>query len=98
LDEVLDSIDENGNKMIKPVVDLDGKDMFKACLVSEMNGNLTLSKDWLTKVRNGIYFRRDGKAPQKGVSIGFGIGSYCGVLFERNLIPPTERTARKGAH
>jgi len=34
LDEILDSIDENVSKTIKPVVDLDGKDMFKACLVS----------------------------------------------------------------
>jgi len=61
-----------------------------------LNGNLTLSKDRLTKVRNWVYFRRDGKAPQKGVSIGFGIGSDCGVLYESNSIPPTKHTARKG--
>ena len=57
LDGVLDSIDKNGSKTIKPVMDLDGKDMFKACLVSQLNGNLTLSKDRLTTVRNGVYFR-----------------------------------------
>lgn len=85
LDEILDSIDENGSKEIKPVMDLDGKDMFKACLVIQLNENLTLSKDRLTKVRNGVYFRQDGKAPQKVVSIG----------FESNSIPPTECTARK---
>lgn len=96
MDEILDSIDENGRKTIKPVVDLDGKDMFKACLVSQLNGNPTLSKHRLTIVRNGVYFRRDGKAPQKGVSIGFGIGSDCGVSFERNSIPPTKHTTRKG--
>ena len=96
MDEILDSIDENVRKTIKSVVDLDGKDMFKTCLVSQLNGNSTLSKDRLTKVRNGVYFRRDGKAPKKGVSIGFGIGSDCGVLFESNSIPPTEHTARKG--
>ena len=96
LDEILDSTDENVRKTIKPVVNLDGKDMFKACLVSQLNGNPTLSKDRLTKVRSGVYFRRDGNTLQKGVSIGFGIGSDCGVLFENNSIPPTERTARKG--
>ena len=49
LDEILNSIDENVRKNIKPVVDIDGKDMFKACLVSHLNGNLTLSKYRLTK-------------------------------------------------
>jgi len=34
LDEILDSIDENVRKTINPVVDLDGKDIVKACLVS----------------------------------------------------------------
>ena len=78
------------------MVNLDGKDMFKACLVSQFNGNPALSKDRLTKVRSGVYFRRDGNTLQKGVSIGFGIGSDCRVLFENNSIPPTESTARKG--
>ena len=45
LDENLDTIDENVNKTTKPVVELDGKDMFKSCLVSQLNGNPTLSKD-----------------------------------------------------
>ena len=57
LDEILDTIDENVNKTTKPVVELDGKDMFKSCLVSQLNGNPTLSKDMLTRVRNGVYFR-----------------------------------------
>ena len=34
LDEILDTIGENVNKTAKPVVDLDGKDMLKSCLVS----------------------------------------------------------------
>jgi hypothetical protein len=96
LDEILDSIDENVNITIKPVVELDGKDMYKSCLVSQLNGNPTLSKDRLTKVRNGVYFRRDERAPKKGVSIGFGIGSDCAVLFESESIPVVERATRKG--
>ena len=57
LDEILDSIDENVNKTIKLVVELDGKDMFKACLINQLKGNTTLSKDRLMKVRNEVYFR-----------------------------------------
>ena len=96
LDEILDTIDENVNKTTKQVVELDGKDMFKFCLVSHLNGNATLSKDRLIRVRNGVYFRRDERASKKGASIGFGIGLDCGVLFERNSIPADEHATRKG--
>jgi hypothetical protein len=75
------------------VVDIDGKDMYKYCSVSQLNGNPTLSKD---KVRNGVYFRRDERAPKKGVSIGFGIGSDCELLFESESIPSIENATRKG--
>jgi len=78
------------------MVDIDGKDMYKYCLVSQLNGNPKLSKDRLTKVRNGVYFRRDERAPKKGVSIGFGIGSDCAVLFESESIPATKHATRKG--
>ena len=57
LDGILDSVDENVNITTKPVVELNGKDMYKSCLVSQLNRNPTLSKDRLTKVRNGVYFR-----------------------------------------
>ena len=78
------------------MVELDGKDMYKSCLVSQLNGNMTLSKDRLTKVRNGVYFRRDERAPKKGVAIGFGIGSDCVVLFESESITIAKHTIRKG--
>ena len=95
LNGILDSVDENVNISTKPVVELDGKDMYKSCLVSQLNGNSTLSKNRLTKVRNGVYFRRDERAPKKGVAIGSGIGSNCAVLFESNSIVVSERTTRK---
>ena len=60
-----------------------------------MNEKPTLSKDILTKVRNGVYFRRDERAPKKGVAIGFGIGLDCAVLFESKSIAIAERTTRK---
>ena len=53
-------------------------------------------KDRLTKVRNGVYFRRDERPPRKGVAIGFGIGSDCVVLFESESIAVVECTRRKG--
>ena len=74
MDEILDTIDENVNKNTKPMVEIHGKDMFKYFLVSRLNGNPTLSKDRLTRVRNGVYFRRDERDSKKGASIGFGIG------------------------
>ena len=93
---ILDSVDENVNITTKAVVELDGKDMYKYCLVSKLNGNPTLLKDRLTKVRNGVYFNRDERTPKKGVVIGFGIGSDCVVLFESESIVVAERTRRKG--
>ena len=96
LDEMLDSIDENVNMTTKPMVELDVKDMFKACLGSQLNRNLTLSKDRLTKLRNRVYFRQYERDPKKGVSINFGIGPDCTELFERNSIPITKCTTRKG--
>ena len=57
LDGILDFVDENVNITTKPVVEIDGEDIYKYCLVSQLNGILTLSKDRLTKVRNGEYFR-----------------------------------------
>ena len=57
LDGILDFIDENVNIATKPVVELNGKDMYKYCLVSKLNGNPKLLKYILTKVRNGVYFR-----------------------------------------
>ena len=96
LDGILDFADENVNITIKLVVELDCWDMYKTCFVSQLNGNLTLSKDRLTKVTNGVYFRRDERAPKKGVAIGFGIGSDCAVLFESESIAVAKRTTRKG--
>ena len=47
-------------------------------------------------MRNGVYFRRDERAPKKGVAIGFGIGSDCAMLFESESIALAERNTRKG--
>lgn len=41
------------------VVDMCNKHIFKSTLDSQLNGNLMLSKDCLTRVREGIYFNRD---------------------------------------
>ena len=81
LDGILDYVDENVNITTKPVVELDGKDMYNSSLVSQLNGNSRLSKDRLSKVRNGVNFRRDERAPKKGVAIGFWNWiRLCGVI------------------
>ena len=64
-------------------------------MVSQLNRNLRLSKDRLTKVSNGVYFRRYERAPKKGVAIGFGIGSDY-ALFESDSIAIAECSIRKG--
>ena len=95
LDGILDYVDENVNITTKPVVELDGKDMYKSCLVSQLNGNSTLLKDRLNKVRNGVYFRRDERGPKKCVAISFGIGSDYAVLFKSESIAVAEHTTKK---
>ncbi|GLJ25567.1 hypothetical protein SUGI_0489640 [Cryptomeria japonica] len=57
LDEILDSIDENVNKTLKPVVELDGKDMFKACL--DNSTNLLLLTSWCTWLDKKSYVIHD---------------------------------------
>ena len=69
LDGILYFIDENINTTTKPVAELDGKDIYKYCLVSQLNGNPTLSKDRLTKVRNGVYFKQDERPPKRELQL-----------------------------
>ena len=64
-DRILYFVDYNVNINTKPMLELDGKDMYKSCLVSQLNGNPTLLKNKLTKVRNGVYFRRDERAHKR---------------------------------
>jgi hypothetical protein len=69
---------------ISPTVHLLGKDIFKSTLVSKLNGNPYLSKDWLTRVRNSIYFNNAEdylSATSSSSTMLLGLGSDCGVFF-----------------
>jgi len=88
LDEILDSINENGRKTIKPMVDLDGKDMFNACLVIHLNGNPTLSKDRLTKVRNGSTLGEMGRLHKRVFQLALELDQIVGCCLKATQVPP----------
>ncbi|MCO5573933.1 hypothetical protein L7F22_027711 [Adiantum nelumboides] len=67
---------------VSPVVSIDSnKCMFKSTLVSQLNGNPTLSKDRLTRVCQGIYYSKKEKDQATSNDNLFGIGSDCAVFF-----------------
>ncbi|MCO5555170.1 hypothetical protein L7F22_008713 [Adiantum nelumboides] len=79
LDEERDHIHQN---KISLVVEVDGKTIFKSTLVSQLNGNSTLSKDRLTTVKQGVYFSNNSKSPSASNVNLLGIGSDCAVYFD----------------
>ena len=81
LDEANDSKTITTRQKINPTVEVDGKYIFKSTLVSQLNGNSTLSKDRLTRVRQGVYFSHESKQQSSSNANFFGIGSDCVVYF-----------------
>lgn len=78
MDSIVDD-EENVVSQISPFVEVDGKTLCKSTLVSQLNGNPTLSKDRLTRVKSGVYFSFEMKSkPQNSTCIG--IGYDCAVL------------------
>ena len=69
---------------IIPVVTYDGHAMYKSTLVGQLNGNLYLSKDRLTRIKNSIYFNNaddyDGVASST-TTMFMGLESDVGVYF-----------------
>lgn len=98
LRHVMDSLVDEEEKVISqisPFVEVDGKTICKSTLVSQLNGNPTLSKDRLTRVKSGIYFSFDKKTKfQTGTCLV--IGSDCAVLFERSSSKDNAKCKRKG--
>ena len=83
---VVDSIlDEKEG--VNPVVEVeDNKFLFKSTLVSQLNGNPTLSKDRLTRVRQGVYYAKEEKECMETNENLFGIGSDCAVFFHEQIV------------
>ncbi|MCO5564819.1 hypothetical protein L7F22_018487 [Adiantum nelumboides] len=68
--------------IVSPVVSIDSdKCMFKSTLVSQLNGNPTLSKDRLTRVRQGLHYSKKEEAQATSNDNLFGIGLDCIVFF-----------------
>ena len=73
-----------GESKIKPTISFLEKVIFKSTLVSKLNGNLFLSKDRLTRIKNSIYFNHVEDylhAVQSSSICLLTLGSDCGVYF-----------------
>ena len=69
---------------ILPVVEYGGHTIFKSTLVSQLNGNLFLSKDRLTRVKNSIYFNNHDDyvtAANCSSTCLLGLRLDCGIYF-----------------
>ena len=65
ISQMLDSVEpstpvqltsQNPTHKIESVVHYNGRAIYESTLVSELNGNLFLSKDRLTRIKNSVYF------------------------------------------
>jgi hypothetical protein len=69
---------------ILPTVEVDGHSIYKSTLVSQLNGNVFLSKDRLARIKHSIHFNNHDNCLQARSSCGSSlltIGSDCGVHF-----------------
>lgn len=67
-----------------PFVEFGGHKIFKSTLVFQLNSNLFLSKDRLTRVKNSIYFNHSHDYISASSSMDtmlLGLGMDCGVYF-----------------
>ena len=93
LDAILD--DNNVNSKVSSFVQVDDKIIFKSTLVSHLNGNPTLSKDRLTRVREGVFYSCENANDfLNGNGNLIGIGLDCVVFFTEEV--NSTRPKRKG--
>ena len=61
LDDVLDEHEscQVTSKSVLPYVEFEGAKIYKSTLVSQLNGNPTLSKDRLTRIKSGIIYTEE---------------------------------------
>ena len=67
-----------------PIVQFNGHNIYKSTLVGQLNGNLFLSKDSLTRVKNSMYFNNSEaylSAAESSSACLVGIGSDVGVHY-----------------
>ena len=79
----------HGAGNILPTVEVDGHFIYKSTLVSQLNGNIFLSKDRLARIKLSIQFNNHDNCLQARSSCGsnlLSIGFNCGVHFvQRNI-------------
>jgi hypothetical protein len=69
---------------IVPTMEFGGHSIYKSTLVSQLNGNVFLSKDRLARIKHSIQFNNHDNCLQSGSSSRSSllcIGSECGVHF-----------------
>ncbi|KAL3701925.1 hypothetical protein R1sor_019947 [Riccia sorocarpa] len=83
LDQALSGSVFSESPRVDPMVSFDGHQIYKATLVSQLNGNPMLSKDRLTRIKQSVYFNGVKPKPREpGIpSCIMDIGSDCAVLF-----------------
>ncbi|MCO5580406.1 hypothetical protein L7F22_034272 [Adiantum nelumboides] len=91
---VLDSVVDEEEKIqgrLFLFVEIDGKKLCKSTLVSQLNGNLTFSKDRLTKVKTGVYDTFDKKAKVSSKNMSYTISLTHWYLLLLNKHPVTTK-------
>lgn len=94
LDSLVDD-KESTRSEVSSFVEVDGKTICKSTLVSQLNGNPTLSKDRLTRVKSGVIFSLEKKVNLETRTC-LVIGSDCAVLFERTSTKDNAKTNKRG--
>ena len=96
--EVQISSNESSVKVVRAVT-YEGHSIYKSTLVSQLNGNLYLSKDRLTRMKNSIYFNNADDylaASSSTSSMLLCLGSDVGVYFKDMCgVGSTVRAAQK---
>jgi hypothetical protein len=80
-----------------PHVEYNGSIIYKSILVSQLNGNLFLSKDRLTRVHNSIYFNNSEdyvNAASSSNTCLLGLWSDCAVYFVQRSSTLKSSTAK----
>ena len=94
LDDVLDEHEscQVVSKSVLPYVEFERAKIYKSTLVSQLNGNPTLSKDRLTRIKSGIIYTEEKVKTLANHDTLLKLGCDCAVVF---LNTPEAQTMKK---
>ena len=94
LDDMLDEYEscQVVSKSILPYVEFERTKIYKSTLVSQLNGNPTLSKDKLTRIKSGIIYIEEKVKTLANHDTLLKLGCNCAVVF---LNTPEVQTVKK---